>query len=49
MSETIKKDVTVSRKEWEVGKEKSKELYGRINFSGYIAYLIRKDNKDKFK
>lgn len=43
------KHVTLSEKEIEVGNEKSKELYGRTNFSGYIAYLIRKDNKNKFK
>ena len=49
MSKTIIQPISIEEKVKEVAQEKSKELYGRVNLSGYISYLIRKDNKEALK
>jgi len=45
MSKTIIKPISIVEETWETGKKASKELYGHENFSGYVSYLILKDNK----
>lgn len=49
MSNKIIQPISIGNKEKEVAQSKSKELFGRVNLSGYISYLIRKDNKPDFK
>ncbi|GAG90473.1 unnamed protein product [marine sediment metagenome] len=49
MSKTIVQPISIEEKVKEVAQEKSKELYGRVNLSGYISYLIRNDNKKALK
>ena len=45
MPKTIIKPISIVEEIWETGKKASKELYGQENFSGYVSYLILKDNK----
>ena len=49
MPETIIKPISITEKDWETGKEDSKSLYGTVNFSGYVSFLIREANKKKRK
>ena len=49
MPKTEKTTISLNQTEKEVAQEKSKELYGRVNLSGYISYLIRRDNKEALK
>ena len=49
MSKTIVQPISIEEKVKEVAQKKSKELYGRVNLSGYISYLIRNDNKKALK
>ncbi len=45
MTIIVPKQISITEKDWETGKEDSKALYGHINFSGYVSYLIREENK----
>jgi hypothetical protein len=49
MAETEKTTISLNPREKEMAQKKSTELYGRVNLSGYISYLIRKDNKEALK
>ena len=46
---TINTLISITEKDWKTGKEDSKSLYGTVNFSGYVSFLIREANKKKKK
>ena len=47
MSKIIIQPITIDKELKKVAQTASEKLYGRVNLSGYISYLIREDNKPK--
>ena len=47
MSKTIIQPISIEKKVKEMAQEDSKHLYGRVNLSGYISYLIREARRNK--
>lgn len=49
MSKTIIQPISIDPKLKEIAQKKSEEIFGTVNLSGYIRYLILKDNKEPQK
>lgn len=45
MSNTINQPISMTPEEKAMAQEDSKKLFGIVNLSGYVRYLIRQKNK----
>ena len=48
-SKTIIQPISIDPKLKEIAQKKSEEIFGTVNLSGYIRYLILKDSKEPQK
>jgi hypothetical protein len=49
MSKSIIPPISIETKLKEIAQKKSEEIFGSVNLSGYVRYLILKDSKNPQK
>jgi uncharacterized protein YoaH (UPF0181 family) len=49
MANTKKVTITLTQEQQDKARERSKELFGKANISGYVGFLIERDLKESGK